>query len=326
MKLKFIFVFFVLLTLSSCSTKKDFNQFLSEQDRGFEYVKANNKNYKSSTPFISGSQEDILGQQKTKREKSFFLSSNSTDKETENLLKSARKPVNQLAAGSFGHTENYMTYGNSALVKKLKNKGNQTFGFVYFKDSYVYDDPSNNFVRTFETSTDSIKGGVLQLQFQKIITKGWLSFAWGINAGVGYNNGRGLFLDGEQTESETKFTLWTLPLDFSLALSLPITSWVKLSVYGGPSAMGLIQNRDDRDQKDPKKQRRQVSYGHFYGAKFHFSLTNIFKKTALHLYDQFDVTQYFVTFDARVHEYQNFQDVLAISGTSFGVGFTFEYL
>ncbi|MBT7609040.1 MAG: hypothetical protein HN576_04750 [Bacteriovoracaceae bacterium] len=324
MKNKLIYSIFIVLLCSCSSYKKDFNQFLPEQDREHKSIKESTKDFVDNSEFVDGKmeQEDLIFSEKLTGKNHMFTNDTSDPK----LLKPAQKTSNQHPAGVLKQDGNYIIHNNAETVYKLRNDGDYSIGFLYFKDSYDYDDPTGNFVRTYENSTGSIKGGFLQVQFEKFLTRKYIDFSVGMNAGLGYNNGRGIFLDGNFTESETKFNLWTLPLDFTLAIDIPLTSWVKISAYGGPSFMGLIQSRDDRDHEDDDKIQRQMSFGYFYGAKFRFSLTNVFKKTSIRLYDQFEITRYFFTIDSRIQKYSGFKDSLTISGASIGVGFTFEYL
>lgn len=47
------------------------------------------------------------------------------------------------------------------------------------------------------------------------------------------------------------------------------------------------------------------------------------------LYDLFTssrITNLYLNLEARQQSYESFQDEISISGTSFGIGFTFEYL
>jgi hypothetical protein len=319
-----IFFFTLIIFVSSCSSSNDFNQYLADQNKDHKFINESTKDFVNESEFVDGKSSEEF-QKSTKNFSGENHIFNKDSSETK-LLRPSKKSMNQYPQGTLKQDNNYLVHDNAESVYKLRNSGNYSFGFLYFIDSYTYADPTGNFVRTYENSTGSIKGGFLQFQFEKFMSRKYVDFSLGMNAGLGYNNGRGSFLDGNLTESETKFNLWTLPLDFTLAIDIPITSWVKVSAYGGPSVMGLIQSRDDRSDEDDDKIIRQMSFGYFYGAKFRFSLTNTFKKTSLKLYDEFEITRYFFTIDSRIQEYSGFKDALTISGASIGIGFTFEYL
>jgi hypothetical protein len=324
MKIEYLIILFTFSFLIGCSSKKDFNQYLAGQNKDHEFIKESTKDFVNVTEFINGSDQSIL--ENSPIDSTGKVPNLPGGSKGASLLTPSKKQTNQYPAGVLKVDDKYLIHDNSKTVYELRNSGNYTFGLIYFNDSYSYVDPTSNFIRTYEQSTGSIKGGFLQLQFEKFLSRKYIDFTVGMNIGLGYNNGRGIFLDGNSTESETKFNLWSLPLDFSIAIDIPISSWVKVTAYGGPSVMGIIQSRDDREQEDDDKIIRQMSFGYFYGAKLRFSLTNLFKKKAIKLYDQFEITRYFLTIDSRIHEYSEFKDNLSISGASFGVGFTFEYL
>lgn len=312
----------ISLVLTSCGSN-DFNQYMPDQDKDQKFIKEQTEDFTTQSEFLPNKLEDNHLAESYEEDK---IQHPVVGQVPDQKIKPSLKDANQLPLGTFEKSDKVLVHDNAETLYKLRNAANSSFGIIYFKDDYSYVDPTSNFVRTYENSTGSIKGGILQLQMERYFSRRFVDLSWGINLGIGYNNGRGIFLDGSNSESETKFTLWTLPLDFSLAMDIPLTTWIKISAYGGPSAMGLIQNRDDRDQADPTKQRRQVSYGYFYGAKFRFSLNNVFKSSAIKMYDLLDVTQFYLTLDGRIQQYNNFQDELSISGTSIGIGFTFEYL
>ncbi len=221
--------------------------------------------------------------------------------------------------------ESIRTYSKDDVLKDVVGRSESIFSLSYIKDDYDYSDSSNIFSKTYESSTGSVKGGMLLASLEKIILSKGIQATWGLGAGVGFNSGKGQFIDG--TSSEADFKLYTLPLDFVLGAYLPLGQFAKLSVRGGPGVMGLIQNRSDFEKKAKGKEKRQIGYGYFGEAKFQLSLTNIFKDTAFYLYRDYKISQAYLDFKVRLHDYGNFQDEdLAISGQSFGIGFTFEYL
>lgn len=221
--------------------------------------------------------------------------------------------------------ESIRTYSKDDVLAGIADKSESIFSLSYIKDDYDYSDDSNIFNKTYEESTGSVKGGMLLLSLEKVIFSKGIQGTWGLGAGLGFNSGKGQFIDG--TSSDAEFKLYTLPVDFVLGAYLPVGSFAKLSLRGGPGVMGLIQNRGDFEKKAKGKEKRQVGYGYFGEAKFQLSLTSIFKDTAFYLYRDYKIGQAFLDFKVRLHDYGNFQDEdLKISGQSFGIGFTFEYL
>jgi len=90
--------------------------------------------------------------------------------------------------------------------------------------------------------------------------------------------------------------------------------------------MGLAQSRNDKNNGDPDQHKRQVSYGYFGHAKAQISLSALFHGLAFEGFSQYQMTNMYLNFEARHQSYSNFQDDITIKGTSFGIGFTFEYL
>jgi len=44
------------------------------------------------------------------------------------------------------------------------------------------------------------------------------------------------------------------------------------------------------------------------------------------LFRQYSVTKFYLNLEARMNNVSNFQDDIEVSGSSFGIGFSFEYL
>ena len=75
------------------------------------------------------------------------------------------------------------------------------------------------------------------------------------------------------------------------------------------------------------KSKWQFSYGQFASAQFKVNLSGLSDNLAYDLFSESQITTLSLNLEARYQNYQNFQDTdLAISGTSLGLGFTFEFL
>jgi len=70
----------------------------------------------------------------------------------------------------------------------------------------------------------------------------------------------------------------------------------------------------------------QVSYGQFASAQFKLNFTGMSNNLAYDLFSESKITNLLMNLEVRYHNYQNFQDEIKVSGTSVGIGFTFEYL
>jgi len=182
------------------------------------------------------------------------------------------------------------------------------------------------FQKTFDTGNDDSKNaGLLLLSFDRYFKKGDVNWAWGFNLGASYKSGKGIFLTS-QVSSETQFILWLIPIDFAIIAEIPAGESFTFSFFGGPSIMGLMQHRSDREQGEAGKRRRQVSWGYIGGAKIKYSLGNLFSRNSFTLLSQMDISDFFLNFESRYQNYGNFQDDITISGVSFGLGLSFEFL
>ena len=154
--------------------------------------------------------------------------------------------------------------------------------------------------------------------------RGFLDLKLGINVGAKYNSGYGIFPDG--TRSNTKFTLWTVPVDLALGFDIPVSRFLKFSASAGPSVVALFQSRSDRDYHEKGNSTNQVGRGYFASAQALFGLSSIFPRYGVQMYTDYSVGQTQLSIEARMVKYQNFQDDITIDGTSIGAGMIFEFL
>jgi len=226
----------------------------------------------------------------------------------------------------FENRENIISSKNADIYREVYNKGASGFGFTYIKDEYDVKDGSDLYRRSFEEATGSKKAGSLHFTFDRYLSRGVISTLWGFGAGVGYAQGKGLFKTSVGQESSAKFQLYTVPLDLRLGFELEPTRFFKIGLSAGPSVMGLLQSRSDKDSGEEGKHRRQVSYGYYGNGKLQVSLNSMFDDLSFKTFSQGNVTNMFLNIEARVQSFENFQDDISITGTSLGVGFSFEYL
>ncbi|OFZ14514.1 MAG: hypothetical protein A2X86_17880 [Bdellovibrionales bacterium GWA2_49_15] len=220
---------------------------------------------------------------------------------------------------------NYVNVSNKEMIKKVTWKTDSAFGLTYYAaDNYEYHDSGNVYNKIFRDGTKSKNPGLLLFSNSKYFARGFLDLKWGINVGAKYNSGHGLFPNG--ATSDTRFSLWSIPVDLSLGFDIPISRFLKFSASAGPSAMGLIQSRDDRDYGEKGKHNRQVGTGYFASAQALIGLSSIFPKYGVEMYTDYSVGQTQLSIEGRMVKYQNFQDDITVDGTSFGVGIIFEFL
>ena len=221
--------------------------------------------------------------------------------------------------------ENYSNFSNSEMIKKVAWKTNTSLGLAYFAaDNYEYHDSNSIYNQVFRDGKRSKNSGLLLCSSAQYFARGFLDLKWGLNIGAKYNSGYGLFPGG--VTSETRFSLWSIPVDLSLGFDLPISRFLKFSASAGPSALGLIQTRNDRDYGEKGKHARQVGTGYFASAQALIGLSSFFPRYGVEMYTDYSVGQTQLSVEGRMVKYQNFQDDITVDGTSFGLGIIFEFL
>jgi hypothetical protein len=226
----------------------------------------------------------------------------------------------------YENNESELVIKNNNIYNKIYNKGESGFGFAYIQDGYTIKDSEGVFQRTYERSTGSVRGGTIHFEFDQSLYKGFIDFSYGLGVGVGFSKGKGSFRSNQGQESDTTFSLFTLPLDLRLVFDIIETRFFKVSLAGGPSAMGLYQSRNDLDEGEEGKRVRQYSFGYFGQAKLKISMASFDRNIIISNFLSRNVTNMYLDLEARVQNYEKFQDNLSITGSSFGIGFSFDYL
>lgn len=226
----------------------------------------------------------------------------------------------------FEKNESLIRVRNSDIVDKIYDKGTNIFSFYYLLDQFDASDPNGIYQRTYVTSTGSQRGGSIHFELDAVSRLGFLRYTYGFSFGVGLSQGRASFSSNQDILSNANFSLFTIPVDFRLGFDLLSSKYFKLSVAGGPSVMGLYQSRSDKESGEEGKRVRQYSYGYFGQAKIKIGLGLFSERQTVSNFNTYDMTNAFITLESRYHSYSNFQDPFTISGASFGLGFSFEYL
>ena len=222
-------------------------------------------------------------------------------------------------------SENYIELDKYEMAHDFRKHSSGAFNIAYLKNSYQYDSPQDVINQTIGTGYRHVKGGAIYLRNDQYFFRSFmLNTFWSLGAGVGYNSGRGLFVTGER--SDTTFKLWEVPVDAGIGFEIPIFHWFKITGVAGPSVMGLYQNRDDFQNGEKGKNKTQVSIGQFAAAQFKINLSGFSSDFAYELFTNSKITNLTLNLETRYQSYQKFQDAIKISGTSFGFGFSFEYL
>ncbi len=220
-----------------------------------------------------------------------------------------------------------ITIKRKDILKKVRDKGETTLGFNYLYDTFSYSDSLNVFETVFDGDhTGSHRFGMLQFSASRFFNRKVFDLYWKVNLGVGYNRGKGRFVKGEIADMH--FQLWSIPLDLMVGIDFPLGwSSVMLGVAAGPSIMGLIQSRDDFGSDESGRRKRQFSFGYTYQLKASIDMASFFPNVAYALFDNYSVSRCYINLIARGQGYSGFQDSdISISGISFGLGLTLEYL
>lgn len=233
--------------------------------------------------------------------------------------------VGYTAPGTFDGSENYLEHDKTEMANDFRKHSSGGINITFIKDNFSYESNNDVISKTISEGYKHVKGGTLHLRSDQYFYRASLLNAfWSVGAGIGYNSGRGIFINGER--STTTFKLWETPVDLSVGMEIPIYHWFKIAGSAGPSAMALFQNRNDFQSGEKGKNKIQVSYGQFANAQFKINLSGFNSDTAYDLFTNSKITNLLLNLEGRYQNYQNFQDDIKISGTSFGIGFTFEYL
>lgn len=309
----------------------DADQYLPNQTGSKNYIDGLESDEKKVDPFfpdlgeVEGKKfEEKLGEKTG--DNTYIPYDNETVIDKTEEVKAAKKETGQVVPGTLDDREQYLATSNKELRRSFGRAGNGLFSFGYYRDTFDYDDSRNLFKKIFEESSGSHRYGMLMFTFDKYISRSLKSidFLMGINFGMGYNTGKGYFAQTGQ-QSNTQFGLWTIPIDVSLTAGIHLLSFLRFDLSAGPSVMGLMQTRDDRESAEKGKRRRQVSWGYFGEGKLKIALSDIFGKSSFRLYSDYSITNFYLDLKGRYQNYSNFQDNITISGISFGIALSFEY-
>ena len=259
------------------------------------------------------------------REKEFVLP-NTSGEITHEIHESKKfEDFGYTTPGSLEGKENYIEIDKKQMSYEFRRLSRKGINLTYLDNRNSYESNNDIINQTIGQGAGHVKGGSLlvrsdQYFFHTFLLNGF----WSLGSGVGYNSGKGIFVSGER--SETTFRLWEIPLDLGLGLEIPIYHWFKVVGVAGPSGLALYQNRSDFKDGEKGKNKIQVSPGQFASAQFKINLSGFSDVYAHELYTSSNITNLLLNIEARYQSYQKFQDPIKVSGTSFGIGFTFEYL
>jgi len=323
MKLKILFIFMI-----SFNVLADMGQNLpfQIQETPLEELEAELEGAEGFIPGMGLDQEQEILNKKKKNGVSQLPDEESDYLSQPGAISSPAIGFGNHTPGIYENEENYLENSNQRFTKKIMDEGKTGFELSYIMNDYDFEGKNDVFNRTYDSGGDKDRrGGTIHMGFNTFFHRGFFDLAYGYNIGLGFSSGRGVFV-GSQEKSDARVDLWQVPFDVSGTAEMNITRYVKLSVSGGPSVMVLMQVRDDRDDGEKGKRRRQIGYGYFGAAKFKISLSEMFSSNSFALVRDSSVSRYYLNLELRTQNYDNFQDEIKITGNSFGLGFSFEFL
>lgn len=281
----------------------------------------------SETPYVTDQSESGLEkvQENSNSAPDYIFNDKVKEISLEKDPKNSLRDFGYTLPGSGENHENYIDVDKKAYADEFRKYSSRALNLTFIKNDFVYESENDVINRTIGDGYKHVKGGALYLRNDQYIYHSELLNAfWSLGGGIGYNSGRGIFINGER--SETTFRLWEFPIDLGIGLEIPITHLFKISGAAGPSVLGLMQNRNDILAGEKGKNKMQIGYGQFADAQLKINLAGITSESAYTLFTESSITNLFMNLEIRYQNYQRFQDAITISGTSLGIGFTFEYL
>ena len=320
-KRTFSLVSLILLSLSSYSFGVDLNTDFGQAAPGQETDQYQNIESKSNGHFLDAD-DNPMEQYKTDEKSPMFPGEDGYGDSVSG--KESATQFNANAPFSGLETDSYRLQTNEKILSPHVNKSQFSFAIDFYMNNYDYQDDRGVYDKTFGSSTGA-QGGSLNLSSDYYLSKGKVNFGVGGGTGLGYSTGKGIF-ESNGIVSEMNFNLYSIPIDLRFSMEVPIGKVIKLTGAAGPSGMVLLQNRSDRDEKEDGKSKRQFGYGYFVEGKMKVNLTYLMPDTGFEYYKFHEVSFMSVDLMVRTQNYSGFSDNISISGMSYGIGVTFEFL
>lgn len=311
-----------LFTLISNAKAEDFGIYMPD-DPNLESV-YEKSNPTDEDPYLLGTpvKDYLTGAAALPEEPKLLENQKLTEEEAK---KKELESFNFNVLGTVPESTSYEKIDKKTMVRNFRSHSEGAINLSYIQNGYDYGSKGDIINQTVDTGFHSGKGGTLLLRHDSYMSRArFLNTYWSLGGGIGYSTGRAFFIDGSR--SETTINLWEIPLEAGLGFEIPIASWFKIAATGGGGGLVLAQNRSDLGPGEKGKRKFQVSPGYFGSAQFKINLTGFSNNFAYDVFTASDITNISLNFEARHQSYENFQDEITVSGTSFGVGFTFEYL
>ena len=228
--------------------------------------------------------------------------------------------------GDFWSSEHYQEYENRKILGEARGISKDRVSFLFMNDNFDYQSTSGVFNRIYRDSKEKDFSGILLISQDWYFSQGFLSTLYGFGIGVGYSGGKGIFVgsgldDDAAYTDRVRFKFYTAPLDLRLGIEFSLGPYLALGAFGGPSALAIVEYRSDQEGKV------QFGTGYFTNAHLKFFLGHIITKLGMKLYDRDSVNRFSMNLEMRSHSYSQFKDRdIKISGSSFGLGFSYDFL
>jgi hypothetical protein len=227
--------------------------------------------------------------------------------------------------GDFENQKNYMDLDKGNYADIVKDQGRSAINFIWINDLYNYNFPNNLYANMMNGGQGHFHSGLLLFRSDHFFYKSFLTnIHWSIGGGFAVNYAKGLFIDG--TRSDAQFRLYEVPLDLGVGFEVPVSKWFKLSTTFGPSMLSIIQNRSDLTDHETGKNKAQFGFGGFLEAELKLNVFGFWKKDSFEMFTSSGITNFYLNLEGRYHSYQKFLDPIKVSGASWGLGVTFEFL
>ena len=234
--------------------------------------------------------------------------------------------------GEFSTSKSYREYKNKEILDEIRDKSKDRLTLLIIHDTFDYKNNTKSFERIYRDSKRKDIYGIFQIAYDYYYSKGFLNTLYGFGVGWGYSGGKGVFTnedldDPNSYTRKVRFSFHTIPLDLRMGVEFNLGRYFSLGAFGGPSVLGIIEYRSDREYGDKEKNKRQASIGYFSNVNLRVFMSSLIKRLGLKLYRQNVVNRFSINLEMRNHSYSQFKDKkMVIQGTSFGIGFTYDFM
>ena len=174
-----------------------------------------NSDVSGNSPYlVEGEKIESVENSRPKGEDAIF---NPSTKEVSGKSDKKYQDFGYTMPGTFEKQENYIDVDKLKMAKDFRKASTGGINISFIKNDFDYNSKGDIINRTVSSGAKSVKGGALYIRNDSYLFKtDFISAHWSGGAGVGFNSGRGFFIDG--TRSDTVFKLWEFPVDLGVGL------------------------------------------------------------------------------------------------------------